>query len=532
MIGVVPATRAKKPLGQYFTPDHIAKLMLSMTSKETHARVLEPSSGTGVFLDVLYGAGYENVSAVEVDAQLARHQVFEVNCQSFLTFGDESIYELIIGNPPYIRWKDLPDDSRDEIRSNPHFGQLFNSLADYLTAFIVRAVQLLKTGGELIFITPSFWMHTQHSESLRDWLLQQGAIDGIVDFKEARVFPGVNSAIVIFRFVKGAQPRTIDLWRYVDERHDVPQSIELTNPCQFTHLQIEPFTPQAHWTLWTPEELAMCNKLEASCHVREGDLLGTERLVTLGDLANIANGMVSGLDRAFQLPEQLLPLLNKDERDCLLPVVKAHQLDNFWPKGITTYINIPEGLTEVEAYSLYPHLVQHLMQYRTELDARYSYGRALPFWEWAFKRSERFFMSNDRKIFVPCKERLTNKPTVRFALASAGTVAVQDVTALSLNPETRVSLEYVLAYLNHPSVSEWIRKRGLMKGGIAEFSERPLASIPFRQICWSDPREVDLHDAISELVQRMQVDASNKSQLITAINGQLELLLSSKSRYQ
>jgi hypothetical protein len=35
-----------------------------------------------------------------------------------------------------------------------------------------------------------------------------------------------------------------------------------------------------------------------------------------------------------------------------------------------------------------------------------------------------------------------------------------------------------------------------MKGGVAEFSERPLAGIPFRRINWEDKQEVRLHDQI------------------------------------
>ena len=40
-----------------------------------------------------------------------------------------------------------------------------------------------------------------------------------------------------------------------------------------------------------------------------------------------------------------------------------------------------------------------------------------------------------------------------------------------------------------------------MKGGIAEFSERPIASIPFRPIDWSNPDESESHDEIVALVQ-------------------------------
>lgn len=39
------------------------------------------------------------------------------------------------------------------------------------------------------------------------------------------------------------------------------------------------------------------------------------------------------------------------------------------------------------------------------------------------------------------------------------------------------------------------------KGSIVEFSEKPIASIPFRKINWQNAREVQLHDAITENVK-------------------------------
>lgn len=36
-----------------------------------------------------------------------------------------------------------------------------------------------------------------------------------------------------------------------------------------------------------------------------------------------------------------------------------------------------------------------------------------------------------------------------------------------------------------------------MKGNVVEFSETPIAGIPYRPINWDDHREVDLHDLIT-----------------------------------
>ena len=53
-----------------------------------------------------------------------------------------------------------------------------------------------------------------------------------------------------------------------------------------------------------------------------------------------------------------------------------------------------------------------------------------------------------------------------------------------------------MAYLNNERVFEWLKYNGVVKGEIVEFSESPIASIPYRPIRWNDNKEVELHDKI------------------------------------
>ena len=46
-----------------------------------------------------------------------------------------------------------------------------------------------------------------------------------------------------------------------------------------------------------------------------------------------------------------------------------------------------------------------------------------------------------------------------------------------------------------------MRCNGIVKGNIVEFSEKPIASIPFRVIDWQNPIEVELHNQITTKIQ-------------------------------
>ena len=176
--------RVKSPLGQVFTPAPVADLMISLTSKSKDARVLEPCAGGGGLPGTDSDtAGFSNVTAVEIDESLVAGSTHPIIPGSFLSTPlPEDEFDLVIGSPPYVRMRDLDPALRDELQGHVLWRTYFTSLSDYLTIFVARAVELLADDGELVFITPSFWMHTQHSESLREFMLARGQVERLLYF--------------------------------------------------------------------------------------------------------------------------------------------------------------------------------------------------------------------------------------------------------------------------------------------------------------------------------------------------------------
>ena len=126
--------KEKNKYGQYFTVDPIARFMVSIIRHEKAARVLEPSCGKGVFLTALKEAGFGNVEAYEIDRTLDNPYP-NVRYESFVTSPMDE-YDVVIGNPPYIRWKNLETELKEELAGSPLWNRYFNSLCDYLFIFI------------------------------------------------------------------------------------------------------------------------------------------------------------------------------------------------------------------------------------------------------------------------------------------------------------------------------------------------------------------------------------------------------------
>ena len=128
-----------------------------------------------------------------------------------------------------------------------------------------------------------------------------------------------------------------------------------------------------------------------------------------------------------------------------------------------------------------------------------------------FLRNFILFSSDKERIFVPSKERISNKDYFRFAYAGTKLFPTQDVTALFKKENVKESIFYILAFLNNYRVFRWLLHNGIVKGNIVEFSERPIASIPFRKIKRFDPKEVEIHNEIVKLTKQYIHTQSEKN---------------------
>ena len=178
--------------GQVFTPPDIVERMIGLM--RNRGRTLEPACGDGAFLARL-GESLEHVVGIELDPRLAPSGAHILD---FFDYPESERFDTIIGNPPYVKARDILPETRRRLGSF-----LLNGHANLCLHFIEKCVRHLNPGGELIFITPRDFLKATGSAQLNTWLYDHGSITDFIDLGDARIFSGSLPNCAIWRYEKG-----------------------------------------------------------------------------------------------------------------------------------------------------------------------------------------------------------------------------------------------------------------------------------------------------------------------------------------
>ncbi|SEP31749.1 Eco57I restriction-modification methylase domain-containing protein [Propionispora vibrioides] len=104
-------------------------------------------------------------------------------------------FDFVVGNPPYITYKEIDPSNRVFVREN--FETCVIGKFDYCYAFIEASIKSLKKTGKLAYLIPSNIFKNQFASNLRNYILPY--LTDIYDYKNQKLFAGklTASAIII-----------------------------------------------------------------------------------------------------------------------------------------------------------------------------------------------------------------------------------------------------------------------------------------------------------------------------------------------
>ncbi|EAJ3369901.1 class I SAM-dependent DNA methyltransferase, partial [Campylobacter coli] len=114
-------------------------------------------------------------------------------------------FDLIIGNPPYIKENDNKDLFTNTKKLRTYQGKM-----DIWYHFVGRGFDILKNNGYLAFIATNNWVTNSGAKKLRNIVLEESQILSLVDFSSFMVFDSASIQTMIMSFQKTKPPKNYE----------------------------------------------------------------------------------------------------------------------------------------------------------------------------------------------------------------------------------------------------------------------------------------------------------------------------------
>ena len=222
-----------KSKGVVYTPPFLANFMihniLDVYDDITWSTILDPACGCGVF--VIEAAKYlfekytkmfdkelpikvkksillKHLRALDIDSQAIEITKARL-CMLLGEYHDFSSIILqrnslacmwpscnvIIGNPPYVRCKNMEADTKELVK----YYKTYNGNADLSSYFIEKAMTTLTDNGILTYVTSNTWLKTEAGKKLRNFISQYDIAE-MIDLAKCKLFNAtVSTHIIVFK---------------------------------------------------------------------------------------------------------------------------------------------------------------------------------------------------------------------------------------------------------------------------------------------------------------------------------------------
>jgi adenine-specific DNA methylase len=213
---------AEKLRGGFYTPEPIASFILKWgVNGNADYDILEPSCGDGVFIEQLKKNRhkYHSIKAIELDKEEAQKaNDIELDNKTiiitdFHKYCNTTLdrFDLIVGNPPYIRYQYFDNEQQQE--ADKIFKRIrlkYSKLTNAWVSFVVGSSLLLKEKGKIGFVVPSEILQVSYAKQLREFLANFYNKINIISF-EKLVFPDILQEVILLLCEKnGHHTRSIE----------------------------------------------------------------------------------------------------------------------------------------------------------------------------------------------------------------------------------------------------------------------------------------------------------------------------------
>lgn len=427
-------------------------------------------------------------------------------------------FDLIIGNPPYIK-----EAENKELFANTKKLRTYQGKMDIWYHFVGRGFDILKNNGYLAFIATNNWVTNSGAKKLRNIVLEESQILSLVDFSSFMVFDSASIQTMIMSFQKTKPPKNYEFHFakittqtpiYEDALSLLKNEKTQNNEILSINLTPKKFIDKTlNFTKSDYEELF--NKIQ-----KYGKFYLEEREVAQGIVypqENINKKSLEILGNNFYLGQGIQKLTNeevenlnllKNEKILLKPIFESDNIQKYFVKRYNYFwvIYTNSSFKNPNSMDDYPNLKKHLDKFQnviTSDNKPYGLHRA---------RDEKFFTGSPRIVAL---RKCVGEPKFSYVDFDCYVSATFYVIKTQ-----RINVKYLTAILNSKLIAFWLKHKGKMQGNNYQIDKEPLLNIPIVTINSKNQKIADeLINLVDEILKAKEQDKNvNTSPLEEKIN--------------
>lgn len=420
-------------------------------------------------------------------------------------------FDLIIGNPPYIK-----EAENKELFANTKKLRTYQGKMDIWYHFVGRGFDMLKNNGYLAFIATNNWITNSGAKKLRNIVLEESQILSLVDFSSFMVFDSASIQTMIMSFQKIKPPKNYEFHFakittqtpiYEDALSLLKNEKTQNNEILKINLTPKKFIDKTlNFTKSDYEEFF--NKIQ-----KYGKFYLEEREVAQGIVypqENINKKSLEILGNNFYLGQGIQKLTNeevenlnllKNEKILLKPIFESDNIQKYFVKRYNYFwvIYTNSSFKNPNSMDNYPNLKKHLDKFKkviTSDNKPYGLHRA---------RDEKFFTGSPRIVAL---RKCVGEPKFSYVDFDCYVSATFYVIKTQ-----RINVKYLTAILNSKLIAFWLKHKGKMQGNNYQIDKEPLLNIPIVTINSKNKKIADeLINLVDEILKAKEQDKNTNTQ--------------------
>ena len=306
----------RKAVGQFFTPPQVADFMVRWVLRSGVKGIHDPGFGLGAFLDAVPKEAYSTFTGSEIDSRVLDYWKGHASSDACGVSVRQEDYLLswgrkfgnIVCNPPYMRFQKFLNRKAVFQEFEERLNIRLSGYINTASAFLLKSLSELRTGGRLAYITPLEFLNTGYGKLVKQKLIADAHLAAIISLDcERDVFPDATTSVGIILYDLEQRFSSVKFFK-VKSIGSLGAILGSKPTAKVPHSQL---VPEDNWLLYFDDSPIVVDHAKA---------------VPLAHYGRFSRGIATGANKFFALKPSKAKELGLTELEAVPSITKSMQI--------------------------------------------------------------------------------------------------------------------------------------------------------------------------------------------------------------